>query len=91
MGQSLSVAIAGAVFVGLGAAAAGRALLAHPHDPALSATFVHGYRWALLACAGISAAAIVTSLLRGREQVHSVSRSRPASGPVSSSRISPAT
>jgi EmrB/QacA subfamily drug resistance transporter len=91
MGQSLSVAIAGAVFVGLGAAAAGRALLAHPGDPALSATFVHGYRWALLACAGISAAAIVTSLLRGREQVHSVSRSRPASGPVPSSRISPAT
>jgi EmrB/QacA subfamily drug resistance transporter len=88
MGQSISVAIAGAVFVGLDAAAAGRALLAHPHDATLSATFLHGYRWALLVCAGISAAAIITSLLRGSEQAHSASTSMRS---VASSRISPAT
>jgi EmrB/QacA subfamily drug resistance transporter len=90
MGQSLSVAIAGAVFVGLGAAAAGRALLGHPHDPALSATFLHGFQWALRTCAALSAAAIVTSLLRGSERDHSESSS-PASGPLRASRISPAT
>ena len=91
-GQSLSVAIAGAVFVGLGSAAAGRALLQHPHDPALAATFLRGFQWALRTCAILSAAAIVTSLLRGREQVHSTSSSpSPASGPLASSRISPAT
>jgi EmrB/QacA subfamily drug resistance transporter len=89
IGQTLSVAIAGAVFVGLGAAAAGRALVGHPHDPALAATFLHGFRWALRTCAMISAVAIATSLLRGSERVHS--ESRPASGPLPSSRISPAT
>lgn len=91
MGQSISVAIAGAVLVGLGATTAGRALLAHPHDPALAATFLHGFSWALRTCAAISAVAIVTSLLRGPEQLHSGSPSSPASGPVPSSRISPAT
>jgi hypothetical protein len=91
MGQSISVAIAGAVFVGLGAAAAGRALLQHPHDPQLSRTFLHGFQWALRTCAMISAAAIVTSLLRGNERAHSSSDEKPASGPLSSSRISPAT
>jgi hypothetical protein len=89
IGQTLSVAIAGAVFVGLGAAAAGRALVGHPHDPALAATFLHGFRWALRTCAMISAVAIATSLLRGSERVHS--ESRPAGGPLPSSRISPAT
>jgi EmrB/QacA subfamily drug resistance transporter len=83
IGQTLSVAIAGAVFVGLGAAAAGRALTGHPHDPALSATFLHGFQWALRTCAILSAVAIATSLLRGSERVHSASRL--------SSRISPAT
>jgi MFS family permease len=59
--------IAGAVFGTLGAADAGRALLQRPGDPALAATFVHGYRAALLVCAGIAALGIVTSLLRGSE------------------------
>jgi EmrB/QacA subfamily drug resistance transporter len=68
MGQSLSVAISGAVFGTLGAAAAGRALLAHPGDPALSATFVHGFHGAMLTSAAIAALAIATSLLRGRER-----------------------
>ena len=68
MGQSISVAIAGAVFVGLGAATAGRALLHSPHDPELARTFVHGFSWALRTCAAISAIAILTSLLRGSEE-----------------------
>jgi hypothetical protein len=43
-----------------------------PRDPRgaparLVATFLSGYRTALLTCAGIAAVAIVTSLLRGRE------------------------
>jgi MFS family permease len=68
-GQSLSVAIAGAVFGSLGGAAAGRALLRHPNEPQLVATFLHGFRWALIACALIAAVAIVTSLMRGKEQL----------------------
>ncbi|HEY0191173.1 MAG TPA: MFS transporter, partial [Kofleriaceae bacterium] len=65
MGQALSVAIAGAVFGGLGGAAAGREFLARPGDPQLAATFVHGFRAALLVSAGIAALAIVTSLMHG--------------------------
>ncbi|HET9620358.1 MAG TPA: MFS transporter [Kofleriaceae bacterium] len=65
MGQAISVAIAGAVFGALGGAAAGRGLLDRPHDPALSATFVHGFRAALLVCAAIAALGIASSLLRG--------------------------
>jgi EmrB/QacA subfamily drug resistance transporter len=68
MGQSISVAIGGAVFTSLGAATAGRAILQHPGDPALAAAFLHGYRWALLTCASIAALAIVTSLLRGNDR-----------------------
>jgi EmrB/QacA subfamily drug resistance transporter len=68
-GQSLSVAIAGAVFGSLGGAAAGRELLRHPNEPQLVATFLHGFRWALIACALIAAVAIVTSLMRGKEQL----------------------
>ena len=91
MGQSISVAIAGAVFVGLGAATAGRALLKTPHDPHLAQTFVHGFQWALRTCAAISAIAIVTSLLRGSEE-RQPSESSPARGSRgTSSRISPAT
>jgi hypothetical protein len=71
MGQAISVAIAGAVFGTLGGAAAGRDLLDRPHDPALSATFVHGFRVALLVCAASAALGIATSLLRGREGVPS--------------------
>jgi EmrB/QacA subfamily drug resistance transporter len=83
MGQSISVAIAGAVFVGLGAATAGRALVHSPHDPQLAHTFVHGFQWALRTCAAISALAILTSLLRGSE--------RQESEAFAASRISPAT
>ena len=78
MGQAISVAIAGAVFGTLGAAAAGRGLLEHPHDPALSATFVRGYRAALLVCAAIAGLAIVTSLLRGNDAADRRGRGEPA-------------
>ena len=67
-GQSISVAIAGAVFGSLGAAAAGRKLLKRPHDLQLAATFQRGFHWALITCAIIAAIAVVTSLLRGREK-----------------------
>ena len=68
MGQAISVAIAGAVFTGLGAADAARALIAHPRAPALEATFLSGFRWALYVCAMLAALGVVTSLLRGRER-----------------------
>ena len=74
VGQSLSVAIAGAVLMSTGAVAAGRALLGRPHDPALAGTFVRGFRWSLWTCSALAAIAIVTSLLRGRESLERARR-----------------
>jgi EmrB/QacA subfamily drug resistance transporter len=68
MGQAISIAIAGAVFGTLGAASAGRALVHDRGNAALEATFLHGFRAALLTCAGLSAVAILTSLLRGQDR-----------------------
>ena len=68
MGQSISVAIAGAVFVSLGGAAAGRQLLTNRGNAQLAETFLRGFRYALWTCAAIAAIAIATSLLRGREE-----------------------
>jgi EmrB/QacA subfamily drug resistance transporter len=58
LGQSISIALAGAVFAAFGGADAGRALAASPPgaalDPALVARFLLGYRaalWAAAACA----------------------------------------
>jgi EmrB/QacA subfamily drug resistance transporter len=68
MGQAISVAIAGAVFGSLGGASAGHALVHDRGNVALEATFIHGFRAALVVCAGIAAVAIVTSLLRGSDQ-----------------------
>jgi MFS family permease len=65
MGQSLSAAIAGAVFGSVGAATAGRALVHDRGNVELQVTFLHGYHLALLTCAVIAAIAVVTSLLRG--------------------------
>jgi EmrB/QacA subfamily drug resistance transporter len=74
-GQALSVAVAGAVFLGLGGSA-GATLIgfrfgsAPPSGPALEAlesTFLHGLRAALTVCAGFAALGAVTALVRGKE------------------------
>jgi len=77
VGQSASVAIAGAVFAAFGGAAAGRALVQPPsHDhagasanlAALQRTFESGYHAAFVVCAAIAALGIVTALARGPEE-----------------------
>jgi EmrB/QacA subfamily drug resistance transporter len=67
VGQALSVAIAGAVFIGLGGAAAGAALAAGgtsgaTADPALDNTFLVALRAALLVCGSLAATGAVISL-----------------------------
>lgn len=77
-GQALSVAVAGAVFSGVGGAAAGSALSGtasfDPARPALEAVFLHGFHAALGACAAFSAFGALAALLRGKER-------RPAQPP----------
>ncbi|HWE63269.1 MAG TPA: MFS transporter [Chloroflexota bacterium] len=76
IGQSCSVALAGAVFAGAGATAAGQALAAAIHGhalphgrlTALQHTFTSGFHAAFLVCAGVAAIGVVTSLVRGDEQ-----------------------
>jgi len=74
-GQALSVAVAGAVFLGLGGSA-GATLIgltsggAQPSGPALEAleaTFLHGFRAALTVCAGFAALGALTAVVRGKE------------------------
>ncbi len=73
VGQSLSVAIAGAVFASLGGAAASRALveqgqrLSPDQVSALQQTFVGAFHAALLVCAGLAACGILTALERGND------------------------
>lgn len=75
LGQSLSVALAGAIFVGLGGAEAGRSLIdVKNHFPAvageinaLQMQFLTGFQTALLVCAGIAAVGIFAALARGSE------------------------
>jgi len=87
LGQSLSVALAGAIFTGLGGAAAGRTLLAAKAlrsgvtDDIIAAqiSFLTGFHAALLACAGVAAVGILTALVRGPENkpaLHAVSIAR---------------
>jgi len=68
IGQSMSVAIAGAIFVSLGGAAAGAALQSGGAGAALQATFLRGFRAALFTCAAIAVVGIFASLVRGREE-----------------------
>jgi EmrB/QacA subfamily drug resistance transporter len=76
IGQSLSVAIAGAVFTGLGGAAVGsilamqqqRQTLSAEQINALQSTFVSGLHVALLVCAAFAGIGIFTSLARGDER-----------------------
>jgi EmrB/QacA subfamily drug resistance transporter len=72
IGQSLSVALVGTVFAGLGAAAAGTVLSSsqvHSLSPAsvanLQNTFVSGFHAALLICALFAALGIFTAMARG--------------------------
>jgi MFS family permease len=73
MGQSVSVALAGAIFASLGGAAAVTQLGSQPHTlgPAvvseLQATFLTGFRAALLVCAGVAMLGVVTAAVRGNE------------------------
>ena len=75
LGQSLSVALAGAIFAGLGGAQAGRSLIAmRAHFPLVAGEinlaqlrFLTGFHTALLASAGIAAAGIFAALTRGAE------------------------
>jgi EmrB/QacA subfamily drug resistance transporter len=74
MGQSLSVAVAGAVFTSLGGAAAGAELaaggvtLGAQRTAELQQTFLTGLHAALIACALLAAGGVVTSFVRGREE-----------------------
>lgn len=74
VGQALSVAIAGAVFIGLGGAAAGAALAVRsasgaPVDPALDDTFLAALRVALLVCGSLAATGAVISLAGAERRV----------------------
>ena len=88
LGQSLSVALAGAIFAGLGGAEAGRRLIeARTHlavvggeISAVQQQFLAGFHTALLVCAGIAATGVFAALARGPE-------TEPAVRPVSRSRI----
>ncbi len=74
MGQSLSVALAGAIFAGLGGADAGLALAANrPHlDPAqlaaLQHTFTSSFQITFIVCTCIAVVGVFTSLVRGKEE-----------------------
>jgi MFS family permease len=75
LGQSLSVALAGSIFGGLGGAAAGQTLLAAKarisvaEDKIIAAqtNFLTGFHAALLVCAGVAATGIIAALNRGEE------------------------
>jgi EmrB/QacA subfamily drug resistance transporter len=75
VGQSLSVALAGAVFASWGGAAAGRALvqtrlgMSGSDVAALQQAFTQAFHMTFLVCAGIAALGVFTSLVRGQEQV----------------------
>lgn len=75
IGQALSVALAGSIFTSFGAAAAGVVLSSHRQSlPAsrisvLQNVFISGFHAALVACAIFAAIGIVTSLVRGHDNV----------------------
>jgi EmrB/QacA subfamily drug resistance transporter len=86
IGQSLSVAVAGAVFTSFGAAAAGATLavnrytLSIEQTRALQHTFVTGLHAAFVVCAGLAALGVLTALARGSAGGASASP-RKAAGP----------
>ncbi len=71
MGQSMSMALAGAIFVGLGGATAGNFLVTHPtsvHLTGYQQTFDTAFQATFLACATIAAIGILACLVRGKEE-----------------------
>jgi EmrB/QacA subfamily drug resistance transporter len=75
VGQSISVALAGAIFASLGGAAAGLILVTHSQAltatqvNALQQTFTNAFHTAFIVCACIAAIGVLTSLVRGKEKV----------------------
>lgn len=70
IGQSISIALAGAVFSGLGGATASTILAsraAGAHTVQLQQTFNNSFHAAFIVCAGVAAIGILTSLVRGKE------------------------
>jgi EmrB/QacA subfamily drug resistance transporter len=70
MGQSISVALAGAIFTGLGGASAG-VMIAHAQGAQLAAlqqTFNTSIRATFITCAMVAAIGIFASLVRGKEE-----------------------
>jgi EmrB/QacA subfamily drug resistance transporter len=75
MGQSASVAVAGAIFSGLGGAAAGQALTKHLSAAQVLAyhqVFTHSFQATFLVCALIVAPGILAAFLRGNEAARRV-------------------
>ena len=72
MGQSVSVALEGAIFAGLGGATAGGILASnHAHGAqitTLQQTFAHSFQVTFLVCAAIACVGVFTSLVRGKEE-----------------------
>lgn len=74
-GQSVSVALAGAIFTSLGGALAGALLAAQQVHATLSPArvsvlqqnFAHAFQVAFIVCACIAATGVLTSLVRGKE------------------------
>ena len=79
VGQSLSVALAGAVFASLGGANAGAALISVPPSltdaqrTAAQTTFIDAFHTALLVCAAFAAFGVITALVRGQERLSAAS------------------
>ncbi|MGI9059954.1 MAG: MFS transporter [Ktedonobacteraceae bacterium] len=74
VGQSLSVALAGAIFTSLGGATAGSILVSHhalstTQVSSLQQTFSHSFQITFIVCASIAAIGILASLVRGKERV----------------------
>ena len=72
VGQSVSVALSGAIFTSLGGATAGHELITNKNlTPAqianLQQTFTHAFYTTFIVCACIAAVGIFTSLVRGKE------------------------
>jgi MFS family permease len=86
VGQSLSVAVAGAVFTSFGSAAAGATLAAQRHTLgaaqtlALQQTFVTGLHAAFVVCAVLAGFGVVTALVRGDDRT-AIARAEPSSHP----------